>query len=61
VTTTQLKRLRKDDLVELVRTLAADLKAATPNRNDERARHLLAAVFGGVLTALVFSGSQGQP
>ena len=57
MTNAALARLTKDDLVQLVRKLEADLKAATPNRNDERARQVLAAVFGGVLTALVFAGS----
>ncbi len=57
MTNAALARLKKDDLVKLVRTLEADLDAATPNRNEERARQVLAAVFGGVLTALVLAGA----
>jgi hypothetical protein len=56
VTNAALARLKKDDLVQLVRTLEADLKAAKPNPTDTLAKQLLAAVFGGVLTALVTLG-----
>ena len=56
MTKAQLARLKKDDLVALVVTLKEELAAATPDPNDTRAKQVLAAVFGGLLVALVTLG-----